>query len=175
MEGKGQDGASACQKCINLVNSAAGDSDHSSQGRQHARGRNFFTFPFIRTRTSQASPRTFITKNCRVQRVLQGHPKEGTHILQREKLTCTFLHTPAHTHTGMRATKMKVNLSHMEDRLYIHRNFVYKIWIGKLDWNTCLFSKRLRRALLTLTSWLSTRNGLMSKVIYQTRSCVCIN
>ena len=48
-----------------------------------------------------------------------------TKIILRSKLTCTFLYTPAHTQTGMRATKVKVE--HMEDRLYIHRIIVYKI------------------------------------------------
>jgi len=91
---------------------------------------------FIRTKTFTASPRTFVVKHCRV---LQGHQQGGTHVCHSTKLTY-FLHTS--THTGMRAIKVKVE--HMEDRLYIHRNYciclcvifdnhiVYKVWMGKL-------------------------------------------
>jgi len=76
-------------------------------------------FLFIRKRTSTASPRTFIIKHCRVWRVLQGHQQGGQHVCHPTKLTCFFLHAPAHT--CMRATKVKVE--YMEDRLYIHRNY----------------------------------------------------
>ena len=39
------------------------------------------------------------------------------------------MYTPAHTQTGMRATKVKVE--HMEDRLYIHRNYCLQVLNGK--------------------------------------------
>jgi len=41
----------------------------------------------------------------------------------------TDLHTHIHIHTGIRATKVKIE--HMEDRLYIHRNYFLQNTNGK--------------------------------------------
>ena len=56
---------------------------------------------------------TFFIKHCRVYRVLQGHQQGGTHVCHTIKITCTFLHAPAHT--CMRATKDTIE--HIKDRL----------------------------------------------------------
>ena len=53
-------------------------------------------------------------------------------ITLRTKLTCTFLYTPAHTQTGMRVAKVKVE--HMMDRLYIHHNYC----LQDINWKTGL-------------------------------------
>ena len=54
-----------------------------------------------------------------------------THICHQTKTKYTDLHTHIHVHihTGMRATKVKVE--HMEDRLYIHRNYCLQDMNGK--------------------------------------------
>jgi len=159
-------------KCSNLVISAAGDSGHSSQGRRHARGSNFFTFLFIRTWTSRASPRTLIVKNRRVRKCCRVI-RRGVHIFFNGKTILYFL-THTRTNTHRYACYQDESQTHGRTDSKFIIIFVYKIWMGKLGWNSCLFSKKLKRA-LTLTSWLSTRNGLMSKAICQMRSWVCIN
>ena len=54
-----------------------------------------------------------------------------THICHQTKAKYTDLHTRIHIHihTGMRSTKVKVE--HMEDRLYIHRNYCLQDMNGK--------------------------------------------
>ena len=59
----------------------------------------------------------------------------------------------------MRATKVKVE--HMEDRLYIHRNYCLQDINGKTGLDHLTPLKEIK-AHPTLTSWQSTRNGLQS-------------
>jgi len=76
----------------------------------------------------------------------------------------TFLHTHAHTHTGMHATKWRVE--HMEYRLFIHCNYFLQTVNGKTGFEHLTSDKEMN-ALPTLTSWMSTRNGLINKAIWQ--------
>ena len=54
-----------------------------------------------------------------------------THFCHQTRTKYTDLHTHIHIHihTSMRATKVKVE--HMEDRLYIHRNYCLQDMNGK--------------------------------------------
>ena len=79
-------------------------------------------------------------------------------------------HIHVHIHTGMRVTKVKVD--HMEDRLYVHRNYCLQDMNGKTELDHLTSLKERRSP--TLTSCQSTRNGLMNKVIWQTRFWGCI-
>ena len=69
----------------------------------------------------------FIPRYIRVCVYMMSH----THICHQTKTKHTDLHTHIHIHihTGMRVTKAKVE--HMEDRLYIHRNFCLQDMNGK--------------------------------------------
>ena len=91
-----------------------------------------------------------------------------TKITLRTKLTCTFLYTPAHTQTGMRATKVKVE--HMEDRLYIHRNYCLQDLNGKtgLEHLTSLAEIKARPNLDILTEyqkWVDEQSDLVDAIM----------
>ena len=76
-----------------------------------------------------------------------------THICHQTKMKYTDLHTHIHVHTGMRATKVKVE--HIEDRLYNHRNYGLQDMDGKtgLDHLTPLKEIKARPNLEILTEY----------------------
>ena len=91
-----------------------------------------------------------------------------TKLTLRTQLTCTFLHTPAHTQTGMRATKVKVE--HMEDRLYIHHNYCLQDINGKtgLEHLTSLEEIKARPNLHILTEyqkWVDEQSDLVDAIM----------
>jgi len=76
-----------------------------------------------------------------------------THICHQTRIQHAYLHTHIHLHTGMRPTKVKVE--HMEDRLYIHRNYCLQDINGKtrLDHLTPLKEIKARPNLYILTEY----------------------
>jgi ribosome assembly protein YihI (activator of Der GTPase) len=91
-----------------------------------------------------------------------------TQVTLRTKLKCTDLYTPAHTQTGMRATKVKVE--HMEDRLYIHRNYCLQDLNGKtgLEHLTSLAEIKARPNLDILTEyqkWVDEQSDLVDAIM----------
>jgi len=91
-----------------------------------------------------------------------------THICHQTKMKYTDLHTHIHIHTVMRATKIKVE--HMEDRLYIHRNFCPQDLSGKtgLDHLTTLKEIKARPNLDILTEyqkWVDEQRDLVDAII----------
>jgi len=91
-----------------------------------------------------------------------------TQVTLRTKLKCTDLYTPAHTQTGMRATKVKVE--HMEDRLYIHRNYCLQDLNGKtgLEHLTSLAEIKARPNLAIFTEyqkWVDEQSDLVDAIM----------
>jgi len=91
-----------------------------------------------------------------------------THICHQTKMKYTDLHTHIHIHTGMRATKVKVE--HMEDRLYIHRNYCLQDMNGKtgLDHLTPLKEIKARPNLDILTEyqkWVDKQSDLVDAIM----------
>ena len=90
-----------------------------------------------------------------------------THNLSPKK-TDTYLLTTSHIHTGMRATKVKVE--HMEDRLYIHRKYCLQDMHGKtgLDHLTSLKEIMARPNLDQLTDyqkWVDEQSDLADAIM----------
>ena len=80
----------------------------------------------------------------------------------------TDLHIHIHIHPGMRATKVKVE--HMEDRLYIHRNYCLQDINGKtgLDHLTPLKEIKVRPNLDILTEyqkWVDEQSDLVDAIM----------